>query len=381
MIKVGHPQSEVQRLPGEVPADAQSEWFLRRVWLVIGALAMSAGLAVIIWFTIRIWLAVFAGILLAIFLRTMSSWVAKHSSLSHGLSLAIVVIGLISLLAVGSWFLANPIAEQFKELRMRVPEAAERLRVWAAGHGLLRTLGISELPAAGLAARGADIAGKVLDAFASTFDALASIAVILFSGLYIAAQPDPYRTGLIRLFPIRARPRVCAALAEVGLTLQHWLVGQIVSMVAVGLMIGIGLRLLGTPLPLALGIIAGLLDFVPVFGPIAAAIPALLLGFMSGPWNALYVVLLFVLVNQIESHLLIPLIQNYTVSLPPAVTVLALVLFSALFGFLGLLLATPLAATLLVLVRRTYVEAYLERADGDQTREFEELVPPCDSKD
>lgn len=131
-------------------------------------------------------------------------------------------------------------------------------------------------------------------------------------------------------------------------------------MVVVGILIGGGLKLFGVPLPVALGVLAGLFDFIPIIGPLFSAIPAVLLAFLIGPWHALYVVLLYLLVNTvIESHLLVPLIQRYTVSLPPALTVLALVLMGALFGFLGVLLAIPLAATLLVLVKMAYVQDVL----------------------
>jgi predicted PurR-regulated permease PerM len=146
---------------------------------------------------------------------------------------------------------------------------------------------------------------------------------------------------------------------ELGCLLQSWLLGQFLSMTVVGILIAVGLSIIGIPLSLVLGIIAGILDFIPIFGPIIAAIPAVLLGFTHSPLHALYVVLVFVAANQIEGHLLIPLIQKHTVSLPPALTVFALTLLGTLFGFMGLLLATPLTATAMVLVKRFYIEDVL----------------------
>jgi predicted PurR-regulated permease PerM len=206
---------------------------------------------------------------------------------------------------------------------------------------------------------------KAMDFFRGTFVGLAGLLLIFFLGLYLALDPETYIKGFTSLFPRERRQRIRDVFQELGGVLQSWLVGQFLSMAVVGILIAVGLAIVGVPLALVLGVIAGILDFIPIFGPILAAIPAVLLGFTQSPLHAAYVVLVFVAANQVEEHLLIPIIQKHTVSLPPALTVFALTLLGTLFGFLGLLLATPLTASLMVLVNRFYVEDVL--GDGQDT--------------
>ena len=210
-------------------------------------------------------------------------------------------------------------------------------------------------------------AAKAATFFSLSVGAVADFFVIIFLGIYLAAAPEMYVNGLVRLFPIPRRPRVRVVLEKLGTNLGHWLWGQMLSMAVVGTLIGIGLTVLRVPLGLALGVLAGLLNFIPIVGSLVSAIPAILLAFLVSPWHPVYVVGLYVLVNTvIESHLLMPLIQRHAVNLPPAVAVIALLLMGKLFGFLGLLLAIPAATALLVLVKTVYLENVLgdRQADG-----------------
>jgi predicted PurR-regulated permease PerM len=196
--------------------------------------------------------------------------------------------------------------------------------------------------------------------FSLSVEAVATFFVIIFLGIYLAASPQVYLNGLIHLFPLSQRERVRELIDKLGTTLGHWLLGQLLSMSVVGTLIAVGLTVLGIPLGLALGVLAGLLNFIPIIGSLLSAVPAILLAFLVSPLHPLYVIALYVFVNTgIESHLLVPLIQRYAVNLPPALAVLALFLMGELFGFFGLLLAIPLAATLLVLVKIVYVRDVL----------------------
>jgi predicted PurR-regulated permease PerM len=130
-------------------------------------------------------------------------------------------------------------------------------------------------------------------------------------------------------------------------------------MVIVGLITGVGLWLLEIPLALSLGLIAGLLEFVPFVGPILSAIPAILVAFTQDGMAPLYVVLLYLAVQQIEGNALMPLIQRWAVSLPPALGLIGVVVFGLLFGVLGVLFATPLMVVVMVLTQKLYVEAAL----------------------
>lgn len=169
---------------------------------------------------------------------------------------------------------------------------------------------------------------------------------------------------------LRRRLRGREVLDEIGVTLSKWLVGKAYSMVAAGVMTAVGLSLLGVPLALLLGIIAGLLDFIPYVGPLMAGVPALLIAFSDSPAQALYV-LLFSAVQLVQGYLLEPLIDQHTVALPPALTITMQVTFGAVFGMAGVALATPMTAVLVVLVAMLYVQDVL----GDDAK------PPARQKD
>jgi predicted PurR-regulated permease PerM len=196
-------------------------------------------------------------------------------------------------------------------------------------------------------------AGGVLS---TTVGALGGFMVFLFVGLFGAFDPNPYRKGALYLLPPSRRDRVGQVLDEVVQILRQWMVGKFISMALVGTLTWIGLALLGIPLALTLTLLAALLTFVPNFGPILSAVPAILLAALQGPSKALYVALLYVGVQTVESYLVTPLVQKRTVSLPPALTIVAQVGMGMVAGGLGVVVATPLTAALLILVKRLYVE-------------------------
>jgi predicted PurR-regulated permease PerM len=150
--------------------------------------------------------------------------------------------------------------------------------------------------------------------------------------------------------------------------LSWWLIGKGASMLFIGVLTWIGLSIIGVPLALTLGLIAGLFSFVPNFGPILSAVPAILLAFIDSPTKALYVLILFVAVQLIESNLVTPLIERRTVELPPVLTIFAQLALTILVGAVGLILATPILAVVMVLVQTIYIQDIL----GDEPENLTE---------
>jgi predicted PurR-regulated permease PerM len=173
--------------------------------------------------------------------------------------------------------------------------------------------------------------------------------------------------GTIRLLPKKRRARIREVFGEAGETLRHWLVGRAILMALNGGLTALGLWLLGTPLALTLGILTGLLNFIPNVGPLIAGIPAVLIAWTQGGTQALHVFLLYLVLQNVDGYVLTPLVQQRTVSLPPALTILAQLLLGILAGTLGLLLATPLAAAALVFVKRLYVEDVLGDREDEES--------------
>ena len=334
--------------------------YFRRLLMAVGLILAVGLLVAVMWLSVEVWLAVFAGVLLAVFFRTLAAWVSKATGLPHIWALVLVLLVLLGLAALGGWLLAAPLAQQFSELTQRVPAAIEQIHQRLSQSGLSRFLPEKVPPASELTSTAGKLATNAAAFFKVSVGAVATFFVIVFLGIYLAAAPQVYLDGLVRLFPLSKRSRVREILDKLGTTLGHWLLGQMLSMTIVGTLIAVGLTALGIPLGLALGVLAGLLNFIPIVGSLLSALPAVLLAFLVSPLHPLYVILLYFVVNTgIESHVLVPLIQRYAINLPPALAVIALFLMGELFGFLGLLLAIPMAATLLVLVKTIYVQDVL----------------------
>jgi predicted PurR-regulated permease PerM len=170
---------------------------------------------------------------------------------------------------------------------------------------------------------------------------IANAVLILAAAFYFGLQPQIYRGGLVMLLPPSLRPSAEGALDAISYGLRRWIMGQLVAMLLVGILTYVGLSLLGVPSALALAVIAGLLEFIPFIGPILAAVPALAIALAQSPQLALWVLALYVLIQQVESNLLTPIIQQRAVRLPPVATLFAVIASGLLFGFLGILLATP----------------------------------------
>jgi predicted PurR-regulated permease PerM len=178
---------------------------------------------------------------------------------------------------------------------------------------------------------------------------------MLFTGIYLAASPRLYVKGFVRLFPVRQQEKLHDALIGSGEALRKWLVGQSVSMVSVGVLTSLGLWAVGAPLPLAVGIMAGLLEFIPVIGPVLAFIPGVLVALTEGPQVALSAALVLLVVQQLEGSVIMPFAQRWAVELPPAYGLMAVVAFGLMFGFLGIMFGSPLAVVLMYLVQRLYL--------------------------
>jgi predicted PurR-regulated permease PerM len=341
--------------------------------IILGITALALLLGVVLWYAVDLFLLVFAGVLLAIFLRSLSDALSRHTPLSDGWSLTVVVLAILAVFGVGVWLLAPEVMVQLDQLIEQLPRSVKQIKAlighYEWGRHIVANMPNAEEmipdPIQGLG----NVLGKIASFFSMTFDAIAGFLLFLFIGLFFAAEPSLYINGLIRLVPMAKRKRARAVLDAIGHALRWWLIGRVFSMAVVAAGTALGLYLLGVPLAITLGLIAGLLDFVPNIGPILATVPAALVALLQSPLQVLYVVLLYVAVQLVEGYLLTPLVQRYTVALPPVLTVVGVVLLGVLLGGLGLVLAAPLTIVLFILVRMLYIEDVLGdvmEAPGEQ---------------
>ena len=334
-----------------VPA-AQKGRMTKRIWAKI---AFAAVVLLLIVFAVDVLLLVFASILLAILLRSLAEPLAARLRISPRWALAIVVALLALSFSIIGWSIAPAIGEQVRELRSALPTALQRLQQELSRFVWIEVL----LDSAGQGSNGAaqpQVASKVGGAISGTLAALGNTVVAIVIAVYLAADPRPYVEGTVRLFPLGQRDRAREVLLAMGHTLRWWLLGKAISMAVVGAAVFIGLVVLGVKMAAALALIAALLDFIPNIGPLLALIPAALFALLQGPTQVLYVALLYGAIQIVEGYVLTPLIERRTVELPPALTLVALLLGALLFGWIGLLLAAPATAALLVMVQKVYVE-------------------------
>ncbi|WP_435106730.1 AI-2E family transporter [Arhodomonas sp. AD133] len=329
--------------------------YTRRVLITAGIAAVFLTLVVFLWRTAHVLLVFFAAILLAVLLDGLRALVQRVVSIPRLVALSLVIGVFATALAAFGWVIGPRVANQVSELVTRIPTAIDHigalLREQTWGRVLLETLPDPSRimpPATGILA-------PISGVFSSALGALTNMAIIVVVGVYLAVEPGPYTNGALRLLPIRARNRGDEVLQALRHALQWWLMGRVVSMGAVGVLTTLGLWLIDVRLALALGLIAGLLSFVPYLGPILSAIPAILVALVDSPVQAVYVVFVYGAVQFLEGNLITPIVQERAVSLPPAVLLMAQLAMAVSFGLMGVLLATPFAVVAIALIQMLYI--------------------------
>ncbi len=351
--------------PHAAPSRAVGPGFVGRVLIVVGI----ALLALLLVHLRQVVVLAFGCVLVGVALRSGASWVARHSGMGDRVALAALLIGLALLVSVGIWSIGEPMSEEFGALRVALPKGLEAITRWldshAFGRWLLQWWREADAPLEWT---------KVAGLFGSAVGAIGAAVLMTVVGIYLAADPGLYRRGVLHLVPYRQRARVERALGDAGAGLSRWLLGQGVAMLAVGVLTAGGLALIGMPLALPLGVIAGMLEFIPFFGTFGASALIVLLAFTQGEAQALYAVLVCLAVQQFESYVIQPFVQRWAIALPQALGLIAVIVFGATFGPLGVVFAVPLMVVMMLLVQRLYVVGALGDGDGAPAR-IDERAP------
>ena len=321
--------------------------------LIVAAIAV---VLLLFWRLRDVVVLAFGGVVLAVALSALVDRV-ERIGLSRLWATVASVLLVILALSIGGWFLGGRLAGEFENLRDRLPDALAALRGWVAN----QPFGQAALDLWNGFDRESIPWSRLVGAASLTFGGLGNAFLIAILAIYLALDPKLYMRGTVRLLPPSQRERVQHGLRASGEGLAGWLLGQSISMLFVGVTTGIGLALLGVPLAFSLGVVAALLDFVPFFGPIVSGALAVVVAFPQGPSTALYVALLALAIQQLEGSVVAPLVQRWAVSLPPALGLVAVLVFGILFGPLGIVFATPLMVVLMILVQQIYVQDLLEK--------------------
>jgi predicted PurR-regulated permease PerM len=310
--------------------------------------------------TVQILLLVFTAVLLAVFLRGLAGLVKKVINVRQNPALIIAIAGLILLSAILVFLLGPVVSSGFADLEKEIPTAIssleKRIYEYSWGENLVNEI----KKAAKEYAQNEEFRTQIFGVFSSIFSVLTGILIVLVIGLYAAFNPGEYSNGFVKLFPKEKRKRVNEILGKLENALLWWMVGQFSAMAVVGILITIGLLFLNVPLAIPLGFLAAALAFIPNLGPILSAIPAVAMGFIESPQKALYVILLYMGVQIVESYLITPQIQKKAVSISPALLLTVQLIIGTLLGIFGLILATPLMVVIIVVIQTVYVQDVLK---------------------
>ena len=359
-------------VPGDSPLPEPRSWtFAERVWF---ALAAGAGLAVVgllVVFAINALLVIFFGILLAIVLERLTRMV-RRLGLSHAVAFPIVLLGLAALIGLSAWFLGARITGRVDQLVEQLQVAWQSSKQWLGQSGWGRAA-LESVPSLQQLFSGGWSSLSGLNVLFTTVSGMfATTFIIVCLGIYFAVEPGLYRRAFLHLVPKAGRKRADEVVHAVTETLWFWCVGRAASMAIIGVGASIGLWLLGVPLPATLGILAGLLSFIPNLGGFLGVVAPALLALQQGPMTVVWVLALFAGLQLIETNLLTPLIEKNQTSLPPGLILGGQLLMGALTGLLGLALATPLLAAIVVIIREVYVVDLLD----DRTAHAPESINP-----
>jgi predicted PurR-regulated permease PerM len=386
-------------------------------WTQLAVTGLVVVSAVIVCLTYPIWAAAFLGVLFATSLNAGVPWVRHFVAMPHWLAMTLIILTVLMLLLAVSWIVGNPLASQFDELTSKLPSAADKMLEWLDerpwGQRILRSaedlsgvapqelvekvkdpngdasngptenqpsesepqspaeeqsgsskesqeselapLDLSQLPDLG------QIVGPIIKVLSLTTSAAMLFLVTFIIMLFVAFDPHLYLRGLIWLVPQQHEATARKTLERLTVAMRWWMLGRFISMLIIGVLTSLGMWLIGMPAPLALGAIAGLFSFVPNIGPIAAAVPGMLLAVAVGPWMALWVAGVYLGTQLIESNFIEPLVEQSTVSVPPAVLIVTQLVMAAIWGAWGMLVATPLLVVLMVLVQQLYVRKALKK--------------------
>lgn len=349
------------KLMGDKPGVGGSDPWKGR--LAFGAIVLvSAYFAVQLIVTLQtLWLLIFGAIVVAVILRALADpivrWLRLPDPLAVFLSMVIVVAVLAGILTL----FGTQISEQVNSLIAVLPQGWAQVQSWIQAQPYAAQV-LEQLQNLGSRA---GQALQVAQQFAISFAAgVTTMVLVIVAGVFLAIEPAKSREGLLSMLPMDRRPRMRQVLNSCGKALKGWLKAQLFSMVLVGTLTGIGLAIIGVPSALGLGLLTGLAQFVPIVGPIVSTIPSVLVAATQGWHTALLAVLVHVIISQLESNFITPMVQKNVANLPVVLGIFAVVGIGTLFGPLGVLFATPLALVLHTLITMLYRQDVLGDPDA-----------------
>jgi predicted PurR-regulated permease PerM len=322
-----------------------------KVWQTVAIVSLLVIGILIVRVAFNVLLMALAGALIAVYFHGLGDLIQKRTKLRRKLAMIISVVGTFIIIGLLLWFIGAKIQSQGTQLSNNLPRnihtAKVKLSQSAAGQKLL------DLTSGDNSQK---LAATAQTFFSTSFGVLGDMYIILFLGIFFTASPSLYKTGLLILVPENKKQVARNIIDRISLSLKGWLKGMLVSMVLITILITVGLTIIGIPAALVLGLITGILEIVPNFGPLIAMLPGVLLALTIDGNTAIIVAVLYIVSQTIVANIVTPLIQKKMINLPPALTLISQLIMGTLSGALGIILAVPLLAMVIILVDELYVK-------------------------
>jgi predicted PurR-regulated permease PerM len=334
----------------------------------------------ILWQIRQVLLLIFAAVVLASALNVLVERFSK-SGMKRPFAVLLSVFLLLAILVGFFWLIVPPFAAQFHELSRLVPKGIQRFSSWVETLQHIYPQYVQYIPDVDQLIQQLQplvnrLLGGGLTFFSNSLGFIGQFLLVIILTLMLLANPEAYRKSFIRLFPSFYRRRVDYILDECSIALRAWLVGILFNMCVIASLSFVGLLILKIRLPFAQAALAGILTFIPNIGPALSVVPPMAIALRDNPWKSIAVLILYIVIQQVESHLLTPYVMAQQVSLLPAVTLLSQVFFATFFGFLGLLLALPLTVVGQVWLKEVVIKDILDQWHSHPEIQPELVVVP-----
>jgi predicted PurR-regulated permease PerM len=328
-----------------------------KVWQTVAIVALLVIGILIARVAFNVLLMALAGSLIAVYFHGLGDFIQKLTKLNRKFAMIISVAGTIIITGILLWFIGAKIQAQVAELSNTLPHtistAKAKLAETPAGQKVLEY-------------SSGDNSKKLMDTaqafFSTSFGVLGDMYIIMFLGIFFTASPSLYKDGILLLIPPKHKPLGKHVINRISLSLKGWLKGMMLSMVLIFILITIALTIMGIPVAMVLGLITGILEIIPNIGPLIAMIPGVLLALTIGTGTGIIVALLYIISQTIVANIITPLIQKKMINLPPALTLISQLIMGTLSGALGIILAVPLLAIVIILVDELYVKKISNKA-------------------
>lgn len=325
--------------------------YIAKVWQTVAIVALFVVAVLILRVAFNVLLLALSGSLIAVYFHGLGDIIERKTRLSHRFAMIISIAGSLILIGVLFWFMGTKIQNQVAALTNTLPHtistAKAKLSQTAIGQKVLENFSGNN-------------SKKLTDTatafFSTSFGVLGDLYIILLLGIFFTANPSMYKDGILLVVPKDKKQTGKDIIDRISISLKGWLKGMLISMLLITILITASLSIMGIPVALILGLITGILELVPNIGSLAAMIPGVLLALTMGTNIAIIVAIIYIVSQTIVANIVTPLIQKKIINLPPALTLISQLIMGTLSGALGIILAVPLLAMLIILVDELYVK-------------------------